>query len=652
MKKITIINKEFMQFLKNRDSAYVDYLTQLPNRRAMYDYYNKMKKDSYVSVFFIDIDNFKMFNDVYGHSVGDELLITLAQYFRQSFPTSGMFRIGGDEFVAITEGRKIEAEAIALATNLLEGIKNLKFREDVRSQLTLSVGIIANQNVSVNLDDILEKCDNAMYRAKQKGKNSCVVFNSLEEEMKKTSEIEEETEAAYSHNEFVPYFLPKIDIFSKTVYGAELLVRWVHWLDGVRTPDAFIPVFEKNGSVSKLDFYMFETACKMKEDWKNTPLEKIVLAVNFSPVSFYISDFKDRLVKIADRYAIPHEQLEIEVPGKTYTDCTDRVKDLLKSLKEAGFLVTLDNFGGTYSSLAAIKDLPIDTVKFERNFIRSTTSDKRGKKILRNLFTLCKDLKVDIMAIGVEEEEQLETLVSCGCYKAQGYYYLEPATEDEFIKYALSNSENYAKPVKFSFNNTLTSDDEKYTAEILNPTDDGRFEFAEGPKEGLGAIRFPGGHRNEDNILKIPNEVLRTESWTICFWMNAEAINRWTVILYIKYELGFVSFAPNSSDVNCCFRIRDSREESEWYDTKYDILPLNTWEHVTISYDSEKEETNLYLNGKKVAGLKKVPAQRFVYNFWLGGDPYQQSFRGRLSEFTIYPEEKTPEEIEKIYKSF
>ena len=132
---------------------------------------------------------------------------------------------------------------------------------------------------------------------------------------------------------------------------------------------------------------------------------------------------------------------------------------MVRSLKEEGFLVSLDNFGGMYSSLTSIKDLPIDNVKFERNFIRSTTSDERGKKILRNLFTLCKDLKVDILAIGVETPEQVETLVSCGCYKAQGYYYLEPSTEEEFIKYALSNSENIKKPIRFSFNGTMMSED-------------------------------------------------------------------------------------------------------------------------------------------------------------------------------------------------
>ncbi len=652
MRKITVINKEFIQFLQNRDSAFVDYLTQLPNRRGMYDYYNNLKKDTYVSVFFIDIDNFKQVNDVYGHSVGDELLKTLAGYLRMKFPKSGIFRMGGDEFVAITEGKKSETEAIAIATDVLNGLQSVDFRTDVRSQLTLSVGIIADQSASANLDEILKKCDSAMYKAKQKGKNSCVIFNSLEDEMKKTTEIEEEMEAAYSHNEFVPYLLPKINMLTKQVYGAELLVRWVHWLDGVRKPESFIHVFEKNGTVSRLDFYMFEAACKMMEAWKGTPLENMVLSVNFSPVSFYINNFRERLISIADKYGIKHEKLEIELPGKTYSNLSEKSTKLIRGLKEDGFKVSLDNFGGMYSPLTAIKELPVDTVKFERKFIKSTTTDPRGKKILRNLFTLCKDLKVDLVSVGVESEEESATVLMCGCYNAQGYYFSEPITEEEFIKYALSNSETAIKPVHFSFNGTLISEDGKYVAETIPAAFNGKMEYSTGPRDDLGSVHFPGSRRIQDNILKLPNEVLQTESWTICFWMRPETVHAWTAVLYIKCEMGFIAFVPKNSEEVSCYRIRDSRDASEWYDTKGAKLSLKKWYHVALSYNSVAEETALYINGKTEAIKKNVPTQRYVYNFWLGGDPYKPSFKGKLSELMIYPEVKTPLEIKKIYESY
>jgi diguanylate cyclase (GGDEF)-like protein len=452
MRRIKILNKEFVRFLKNRDEAFTDYLTNLPDRRGMYDYYSRLKRNTIVSVLFIDIDNFKQVNDVYGHSVGDELLKTLAEYFKKMLPGSRIFRIGGDEFVAIDEGKKQEAKVISIATELLNGLQTIDFREDVRSQLTLSVGILVNQGVKANLDEILKKCDDAMYRAKQNGKNSCVIFDSLEEEMKKTNEIEEEMEAAYSHNEFVPYLLPKIDLLSGRVYGAELLVRWVHWLDGVRMPGTFVPIFEKNGTVSRLDYYMFEEACKMKEAWRGTPLEKLTLSVNLSPVTFYIKNLAENLTAIADRYKVAYSELEIEVPGKTYTSASERSFEAVKELKKAGFRISLDNFGGLYSPLTSIKELPVDTVKFEKNFIRATTADQSGNKILRNLFALCRDLKVDILAIGVETDEQIETLIKCGCYSAQGYRFIEPSTEEEFIKYALSNCMREIAPVRITFN--------------------------------------------------------------------------------------------------------------------------------------------------------------------------------------------------------
>ncbi len=461
MRKIKILNKDFIRFLENRNNPFTDYLTNLPDRRGMYDYYSKLKRNSIVSVFFIDIDNFKQVNDVYGHSVGDELLKTLADYFRQELPGSHIFRIGGDEFVAIEEGKKQEAKAIATATEILNGLQTIDFRDDVRSELTLSVGIIPNQKVKANLDETLKKCDDAMYSAKQKGKNSCVIFNSIEEEMKKTNEIEEEVEAAYSHNEFVPYILPKIDLLSGRVYGAELLVRWVHWLDGVRMPGTFVPILEKNGTISRLDYYMFEAACKMKEAWRGTPLEKLILSVNFSPVTFYAKNPAKELTAIADRYKVAYSELEIEVPGKTYTSASERSFETVRELKKAGFRIALDNFGGLYSPLTSIKELPVDTVKFEKNFIRTTTSDQNGCKILRNLITLCRELEVDILAIGVETEEQIETLKACGCYNAQGYRFMEPSTEEEFIKYALSNFMRDVKPVNITFNGALISGDGK-----------------------------------------------------------------------------------------------------------------------------------------------------------------------------------------------
>lgn len=653
MRKIKVINNEFMQFLRNRDGAYVDYLTQLPNRRGMYAYYDKLSKNTQVSVFFIDIDNFKQVNDAYGHSVGDELLKTLAAYLKRKFPETGIYRMGGDEFVAFIEGGQTEPEAIALATDVLNGIQDLDFRKDVRRQLTLSVGIIVNQRSSANLDEILKKCDSAMYRAKQKGKNSCVIFNSLEDEMKKSGEIEEEMEAAYSHNEFVPYLLPKVNVLTRQVYGAELLVRWAHWLDGIRNPETFIPVFEKNGSVSKLDLYMFEAACRMQEAWKGTPLESMTLSVNFSPVSFYIKDFKERLVRIAEKYKVPHNRLEIEIPGKTYTNSMENITELVEGLKEEGFLVSLDNFGGTYSPLTAIKDLNIDSVKFDKDFIRSATADPRGKKILRNLFTLCKDLKVDIVAVGVETEEQAKLLMTCGCYKAEGFYFREPEPEEEFIKYALSNGKNMTKPIRFSFNGTLLSDDGDYVAETIPAGFNGKMSFTKGPRENLGAVHFPGSEPVKQNIIRLPNEVLRTESWTICFWLRAEELQKWTMALYIKCEIGYIAFAPMSGNENCCcYRIRDSRDASDWIDTKGPVFKKGVWQHVAMSFNTETEEAILYLDGKAVAYTSQVPTQRYVCNFWLGGDPYKPSLVGDLSELVIYPEVKSATEIKEIYESY
>lgn len=651
MKQIKLLNKDYFRFVEYRENENRDYLTKLPNRKAMYSYFGALDKSTVISVMFIDIDNFKRVNDVYGHAVGDDLLRCLAAYYVNNLPAAHIFRIGGDEFVVIFEGERSDSEVFGLVSNLSENLQSMDFRHDVLSFITFSVGIVANQNASLSLDDILNRCDAALYHCKENGKNSCVMYKTLEAEEKKKQIIEDEMTAALSHNEFIPYLLPKINMLTSKVCGAELLCRWNHWIDGLRMPSEFIPVFEKNGFITTLDFYMFEEACKMKQTWTDTPLEDIVLSVNISTLSLYFKDLIPRFIEVADKYHVPHNQLEFEITESSLSKDLATISATVHKMVEAGFIVSIDNFGSGSSSLAVLTDLPVQSVDFDKEFIHATTKDHKGRQILKNLIILCKDLKLDVLAEGIEDKEQANFLVSCGCENAQGFHFSEAIPEEDFIKYALSNLGTLLKPAHFTFNNTLTATDERYIATLYPSTFNDIITYSDGPFPGLGSVYLPGGGHNE-NIIQLPFEILRSESYTIAMWAKTEEVRRWSVLLYAKYETGFASIVPDAWEGYSTFRVRDSKRVDGWHDASSHEIETGTWFHIAVSYNAKTEISNLYINGELVTKLNDVPAQRFCVQLQLGGDPFQHSYKGWISELYIYSEVRKPSEIKELYDSY
>ena len=246
--------------------AEFDYLTGLPDRRGLYEFYNILESDAIVHAMFIDIDNFKRVNDIYGHSMGDELLICISKLIEENV-FGFTSRIGGDEFVALLDGDMGIDELESTAKKLLKNMQDIDFRKDILSNVSLSIGIVTRQKVSLRLDDILHKCDSAMYEAKYDGKNRYVFYRENDRTILRNRNMELEMNDALKNGQFEAYLQPKVNMISTKLTGAEALSRWNHPVDGVRTPAIYISLFEKNGFISKLDLYMFEQVCKIKQSW-------------------------------------------------------------------------------------------------------------------------------------------------------------------------------------------------------------------------------------------------------------------------------------------------------------------------------------------------------------------------------------------------
>lgn len=633
---------------KERSHVETDYLTGLANRFALHDYYDKLNKESVVHAMFIDIDNFKRVNDIYGHSMGDELLISTSRLIEEC-ADGFVSRIGGDEFVVLLDGEKSEEEVEKIAKTLLEKVYKIEFRKDVLSHISLSVGIVMDQYVIESLDDVLHKCDTAMYQAKYDGKNRYVFYHEYDEVVKRNKNIELEMESALEAGQFKVYLQPKVNMITSKLYGAEALARWLHPLDGLRPPGVFIPVFEKNGFISKLDMYIFEEVCRLKAEWRrrNEKYADTLVSVNMSRLHLYNERFSDILVEIADKYGVPYEELEIEITENVFVK---DIKELIKSIetiKAKGFLVAIDDFGSGFSALNILKDLTVDTIKIDREFLHDIGTTKQGKSIVKNVIAMCLDLKVDVVTEGIETKEHVDFITRCGCQIAQGFYYSKPVCVEEFEKFA----DEYAVPILNSYMFHLDGDLKSEDGSLEGNIEGEGLEYDTGLYPDTKSMHFPGGPIGL-NVINIPAEAIVNDSYTIGLWIKPEEMHLWECSIYIRFEIGFAAMLPLAWEGHSDFRIRDSKGVIGWHDANACQLPENIWTHVVIMYNAKTETSTMFINGEVAAILEGVPTNRYVKQIVLGGDVFQPSFKGNMCDLVIYNEVKDFDFVKEMYESY
>jgi len=633
---------------EDKKLAETDYLTGLANRRALYDYYDSLEKDAIVHAMFIDIDNFKRVNDIYGHSMGDELLINISKLI-QNCVDGYTSRIGGDEYVVLLDGNKSENDVVMIAQMLLERMKDLEFRRDVLSHISLSVGIVLNQQVTAPIDDVLGKCDTAMYQAKHDGKNRYVLYHEYDEIAQRNKTIENEMEEALASGQFKVYMQPKMNMITSELFGAEALSRWQHPGDGIRSPGIYIPLFEKNGFITKLDMYMFEEVCRLKQEWaeREEPYAGIVVSVNMSRLHLYNENIAGKLAAIADKYGVSHREIEIEFAENMFAKDGDELIRSIETIRNQGFYVTIDDFGTAFSALNLLKDLSVDTIKIDRRFLHGSGSTPRGKKIIRNIIAMCLDLKMDVIAEGIETKEQVDFITRCGCQIAQGFYYAKPMPIQNFEKYAEENMLPILDSYTFHFDGNLKSEDGTLKG-IINGSG---LEFQEGIYPDKKSLHFPGGELGT-NIVYLPLETIVNDSYTISMWIKPEHLHLWTSALYIKFEVGFASMLPLAWEGHCDFRIRDSKGVNGWYDVSACKLHEYSWTHFAVMYNAKTETATSFVNGEVAGIMENVPTNRFVQQIILGGDVFQPSFKGNICEMTVYNEVKDYEFMKELYKSY
>lgn len=372
-----------------------------------------------------DVAKFKAINEMYGEAVGDELLNFFIESLKVLCTSEQMFaRLTADVFMVMTayETKQDLLDFVEfIRTNLL-GYKNMEYR------LVFGIAFVKDKNEN------LRKYGDRASLARQSIKANAmeyVIFHdeTMTQKVLSAKRVEDNMEKALENHEFVMYLQPKFDMDTEKIVGAEALVRWVKPGEGIIPPMEFIPVFEKNGFVTRLDMYICEEACKVIRSWIDNGIEPVPISVNMSRANMKNDEYLKRLETLVYGYDIPKELLEIEI---TETVEGEDVEEAILGLKKHGYKLLMDDFGSGYSSLNTLKDTQFDIIKIDREFLQDFVGSDRGKVIVEHTIQMTKSIGLDIVAEGVENLEQARFLVESGCRVAQGFYYAKPMPVEDF----------------------------------------------------------------------------------------------------------------------------------------------------------------------------------------------------------------------------
>ena len=416
--------------------AFHDVLTGLPNRALFVDHLKlsvervKRREDRLFAVLFLDLDRFKIINDSLGHMVGDQLLVGIARRLEICLrPGDTVARMGGDEFTILLEDLTHVTEAIEVAERLQKALAlpfNLNGHEVFT---TVSIGIALSTTGYDRSEEVLRDADTAMYRAKMLGKARHEVFDkTMHARAMQILQLETDLRRALERNEFVLHYQPIVALETGTIRGFEALIRWQHPERGFISPDDFIPIAEETGLIVPIGQWVIEEACRQIRRWQDEfpqypPLQ---ISVNLSSKQFINSDLIAQIRQALRETGLDAHSLKLEITESMVMENVEVATDMLQQLRNLGIELSIDDFGTGYSSLSYLHRFPISTLKIDRSFVSSMTGNNENAEIVRTIMMLARSLKLDVVAEGVETQDQLSQLAALECEYGQGYFFSKP----------------------------------------------------------------------------------------------------------------------------------------------------------------------------------------------------------------------------------
>ena len=426
-----------------------DPLTGLPNRLLFIDRvgrlikHTKRRKDQLFAVLFMDLDGFKMINDSMGHLIGDQLLLGVANRLEKCLrstdtvarlgETFTVARLGGDEFIVLLDDVKDLSDAKRAADRLMKALASPFILGGKEVFTSVSIGIALSNSGYEQPEDILRDADTAMYRAKSLGKTRYEVFDAdMRAGIMARLQLETDLRGALERGEFRNFYQPIVALDSGEIAGFEALSRWQHPTRGLVGPNEFIPVAEETGLIRELGWWNLREACRQISEWRAGSIANrhLTISVNLSAKQFLQPNLVEDIRKLLLELALPPEALKLEITESTVMADPSAAAKMLQQMKSLGIRLAIDDFGTGYSSLSYLHRFPLDTLKIDRSFISTMCEGEEGMEIARTILPMANNLRLDVVAEGVETVQQVAMLQKLQCKYGQGYYFSRPLSAE------------------------------------------------------------------------------------------------------------------------------------------------------------------------------------------------------------------------------
>ena len=437
------------QELRNKQNrldylAHHDTLTNLPNRllfqdRLRHAISKARRMQQIMALLFLDLDRFKNINDSLGHEVGDQVLQEVAKRLTNIVRESDtLARLGGDEFVIALEQNTESRELTIVAQKILETLSTAFHIDTHELYITASIGISLYPANGLTPETLMKTADVAMYRAKEKGRNNFQFFAlEMNERAHQALFLENNLRKAIDNQELALYYQPQVEITTGKTTGMEALIRWHHPTRGVIPPDKFIPMAEETGLIIPIGKWVINTACQQTMQWQQAGFPPCKVAVNISPRQFRQSDLVETVAQALDESGLAACWLELEITENVLVEDVAQTITIMESLNSLGVSLAIDDFGTGYSSLSYLHRFPLSKLKIDRSFVQSIGGPAGNQAIVEAIIALACALDLEVIAEGIENQEQIAFLKERGCFYGQGFYFSRPLPVDACEQFLL-----------------------------------------------------------------------------------------------------------------------------------------------------------------------------------------------------------------------
>ncbi|MBF0421739.1 MAG: EAL domain-containing protein [Magnetococcales bacterium] len=430
--------------------AWYDPLTHLPNRVLFRDRVTQEialsgRAKTHAALFFIDLDRFKFVNDTLGHNAGDDLLFQVAQRLQQCFRlTDTIARMGGDEFTVLLPNPGESQDIGHLAERVIQDLKQSFLVAGHEFFIGASIGIALFPHDGTDFETLYKNADIAMYNAKDAGRGIYKFFSpEMNEKTTSRLSLERDLRKALDHDELVLFYQPKIQVSSGHIVGMEALVRWRHPEKGMISPGDFIPLAEETGLIIPMGLWVLKTACQQVQLWRHMGWKHLRVAVNLSALQVKREDIVRQVADVLVETGLPSDGLELEITESIAMHDVEQTIGIIRTFREMGIHISIDDFGTGYSSLSYLKSLPLHALKIDQSFVRDLVENSEDASIVISIISLAAAMNLEVVAEGVETEEQLNFLAKQNCSQAQGYFFSRPVSADEFLQLLLKQGQTH-----------------------------------------------------------------------------------------------------------------------------------------------------------------------------------------------------------------